>query len=195
MRLNSLTTRALLSGILLGLVAFFGISQVGIRVFSPRAAPRAGSVAPQSEKQLVAVLLITPDCEAAHTRDFKTVLWFGLDSLRNLARRRGYRPSLVAAALSANSESVRSFILNLGPFDEIVIGRGWLNTAALQYVWRDVPGISAVPQLVIVRRDVSVSPEGAVAVSSDSVVMRLTGAEAIMRWSRAGAPLDLEPAS
>ena len=41
-----------------------------------------------------------------------------------------------------------------GPFDEILVGRGWQNLAALRYVWGDLPGPAAVPQILVLDRKV-----------------------------------------
>jgi len=57
------------------------------------------------------------------------------------------------------------------------------------YVEGGIP-LAEVPQLVLLRRRVTVTSDG-IAVSADSLLFRLSGAEDIIRWGKAGSPLDL----
>ena len=114
-----------------------------------------------------------------------------LDSLRDRGMlTEGLRSSFIGVALAGNTEGSRRFITEFGPFDEIVVGRGWLNSAVVTYVWRDPDGSAGVPQLILVRRTVTVNERG-INVSPDSLLFRLTGARAITSWAQSGAPLNL----
>ncbi len=59
----------------------------------------------------------------------------------------------IEAALDRGAELLERF----GPFDEIHIGRGYLNAAAQRYM-RTFLGVEAVPQIVILQRDVWAYP-------------------------------------
>jgi hypothetical protein len=141
--------------------------------------------------QVVVVLLITESCSAARRDDFKRSLRTGLEMVRKNAQMRGYTTSLIGVALSANSSATRRFIAELAPFDQLIVGSGWLNSGAVNYVWRDFEGSPTVPQLVLLYRRVEVS-QNEIAVSPDSLLFRLAGADDIMRWTNAGAPIDLQ---
>lgn len=144
----------------------------------------------RSGDELVAVLLITPTCGAAQSESFKESLRQALAGFRTVARVHGYQPYVVGVALSSNSERTLEFISSLAVFDEVVVGRGWLSSGAVSYIWRDIPGVASVPQLLLLHRRVEVSADGWF-ISPDSLLLRLTGAGDIAQWAAAGSPLDL----
>lgn len=80
------------------------------------------------------------------------------------------------------------FLAAFGEFDEIIVGGNWLNSGAVRYIWRDFPGSSVVPQVVVVKRSVTVS-SSTISVGEEELVARLAGAEQIMKWVDLGAPL------
>lgn len=155
-----------------------------------RSAPAPYVPRSRSGDEIVAVFLITETCPAARREDFKISLRTALEALRETASVRGYRTVFVGVAIGGNTRSAQRFISEFAHFDEVMIGRGWLGFGATSYVWRDIPGAAAVPQLVVLRRRIEISSDG-ISISPDSLLLRLTDADDIIRWSSAGAPLDL----
>jgi hypothetical protein len=80
------------------------------------------------------------------------------------------------------------FLAAFGEFDEIIVGGNWLNSGAIRYIWRDFPGSTAVPQVVVVKRSVTVS-SSTISVGEEELLARLAGAEQIMKWVDLGAPI------
>jgi hypothetical protein len=152
------------------------------------ATPPVAVVTPVDGTEIVAVFLVTEDCPAGSTPGFDEELKRAIASLRSETRSTGRRFIYVGAGLSANTRRTREFMARFGPYDELVVGRGWLNSAAVYYMWRDIPGQARVPQLVILQRSIEVLPEGT-RVSPDSVLLRLSGVEAIRAWAAAGTPI------
>jgi hypothetical protein len=79
-----------------------------------------------------------------------------------------------------------------GRFDEVIAGRNWINTGLLRYVWEDVPGQAATPQLLVLERRVvdRRTPEAAEGVIRDErLVTRKVGSAEIARWLAQNAPL------
>ena len=144
----------------------------------------------RSGSELVAVLFITPSCAAANDETFKANFRQAFTLLRQHAARHGFTSVVIGVSLSANTAESRRFLVGLAPFDEISIGYGWLNSGAIDLVWRDHPGISVIPQLVILQRKIDVR-QSAVLVSQDSLLLRIGGVEDINRWVLAKAPLNL----
>ena len=78
-----------------------------------------------------------------------------------------------------------------GRFDEIVAGRGWLNTGLTRYVYGALPGQAATPQVILVQRRVT-SERGNRAITHERVLLRRIGLDEIVDWVSAGAEVLLE---
>lgn len=100
----------------------------------------------------------------------------------------GYGSVTIGVALDWSIEEGLSFLREFGPFDEIAVGRNWLNVDAIRYIWKDLPGSPTLPQVVVVHRHVDV---GAVAVDVgvERLLVRKLGADRIEQWVSAGAVL------
>lgn len=70
-------------------------------------------------------------------------------------------------------------------------GRSWLNEGMLKYVWDELPGKAATPQILIVDRSVKVrSAENPVyGLHSERLVVRKVGMKEIRQWYELGTPL------
>lgn len=78
-----------------------------------------------------------------------------------------------------------TFLRRFGPFDEISVGRGWLNSGAIAFVVRDSRGELAIPHLAILSRRIDVGQTD-LRVSQDSVLARYVGTNAIVRANERG---------
>jgi hypothetical protein len=90
--------------------------------------------------------------------------------------------------VDAGIEHLRRF----GRFDEVIAGRNWVNTGLLRYVWEDLPGRAATPQVLVVDRRLvdrnGVEASGGV-LQEERLVARLVGWQEIDRWAARGAPM------
>ena len=107
--------------------------------------------------------------------------------LRTQASRLGYLFSTVGVSDDWNVRRGLQSLRDLGPFDEVVVGRNWLNSGIKRYV--DVGGnAAAVPQIVVsiqhVRTDTLPFQYGEM-----TTVRRLIGGTAIRQWRAAGFAL------
>jgi hypothetical protein len=99
------------------------------------------------------------------------------------ARAAGRRFVSVGVAMDWSVEDGVRFLHEFGKFDELVVGRNWLNSAVVRYVWRDVPGSATLPQIVVVMRHVTVAPT-TIAVGDERLLVRKLGADEIIDWAR-----------
>jgi hypothetical protein len=76
-----------------------------------------------------------------------------------------------------------AFLARLGQFDEIASGRNWLNSGAVRYIFRDLPGLSQVPQVIVVERNVRVRPE-AIDVGPERLITRKVGLDEMLQWAQ-----------
>lgn len=74
------------------------------------------------------------------------------------------------------------FLEQFGPFDEVLSGGSWLNTGSLAYILRDFPSRRAIPQLILVERDVMIESQSIASVT-EQLVGRRVGADAIVSFA------------
>lgn len=109
------------------------------------------------------------------------------------------RVCVTGVALDWSVSAGLRFLSAFGHFDEIVVGRNWLNSAAQTYIWRDVPGVAATPQVVLVRRALVIPPQdggigGEYLVQHERLITRKVGYPEIMAWVETGGPTPTEDA-
>lgn len=81
-----------------------------------------------------------------------------------------------------------------GRFDEVMTGRNWLNVGALKYMWDNLPGAPATPQVVVVDRTVEGADASGYGIRDEELVVRKVGTKEIRRWLEQGAPMPpLDP--
>jgi hypothetical protein len=76
-----------------------------------------------------------------------------------------------------------------GEFNEIVIGGGWMNLGAREFIWVTHQGVAAVPQLVVLNSQAEML--GARLSFNSDVLMRLVGQDDLKRWERQGFRLPV----
>lgn len=84
------------------------------------------------------------------------------------------------------------FVGRFGHFDELVLGRNWLNGAARRYVWREFPADPLVPQVVVTTRRINPGP-ASIEFSDETVLVRKLGVLEIIAWAEAGAQMPAFP--
>ena len=85
--------------------------------------------------------------------------------------------------VDAGIEHLRKFTA----FDEVAVGRSWANHAIQEYLYGDLPGLGATPQVIVVARTFD-NLKGHVSVTRERVVARVTGLDEIAAWATSGAP-------
>lgn len=102
------------------------------------------------------------------------------------------RRSLVTVGIARDfdAEAGLRHLRRYGPFDELVSGQGWSNVGLVHYVWKDVPGPAATPQILVVERNFE-REAGVVnrGTYTDKLLMRKVGTVEIKAFARLEAPL------
>jgi hypothetical protein len=127
-------------------------------------------------------------CHAADVPGFPETVETMKTDFRREGRERNVTATIVGAALDWDPTTGLSWLNNFGSFDQLTSGGNWLNLAAVNYIFRDVPGQPALPQVLVVQRHVTIS-KGNIQVSDEHLVARKLGADEITQWVRAGLPL------
>ncbi len=152
-------------------------------------APEASLIRPERSTgdEVVMVVIASSTCPVCRDPEFAQIV----DQIRTALYRqvKAEGRTFVAMAVAPetyNGESA-DFLDEIGPFHEISVGRGWLNSGALRYVWNDFEGPASTPQILVVERQLHISREpGApvVAVVSADLKRRTIGLDELRRWAR-----------
>lgn len=97
--------------------------------------------------------------------------------VRELATAEGARVATVGVATDVVAKDGIQYLATVAHFDEIMSGHGWLGIGPSHFAARALSGPFDTPQLLVLRRSVSLHPLPQI--SSDSLVVRLVGAERI----------------
>lgn len=140
-------------------------------------------------EEIVFAFVGTPKCSASRNPALAPMMREALNCLR--VRHTPEDVPVIAVGISPiweTSEGSR-FLLDILEFDEISVGRSWLNSELVDLAWRDPIAEVATPQ-VIVHRQTVVHPGDAIRASivRDQPVVRATGLIGIQRWVDAGLP-------
>lgn len=142
----------------------------------------------RSGTELVVVYVGSTSCKASLEPGFADVVHSINDKVRAAAKRDGKLFSSVGVALDWSTNQGASYLTQFGDFDEISVGRNWLNGSVVNFVWRDHPGPAATPMIVVFERDVVMDNE-AIKVSQERILKRVVGGDEIRAWLRLNAPL------
>lgn len=136
------------------------------------------------QRELVGVLIASSDCAGTRNPDFVPAVHAMKAELARRADAEGKALRLVGVAMDDQVSDGMMLLNRLGPFDEISAGGNWLNSFAVAYVWRSSDRSTAVPQWVVLERDVAVSPN-TITVTPDRVVAIVAGADRVRAWIHA----------
>lgn len=81
-----------------------------------------------------------------------------------------------------------SHLLGFGEFDEVMTGRNWGNIGVQKYIYGDMAGVEATPQILLVTRVID-TQWGHVSFVNEEVISRRNGLTAIKAWAEEGAPV------
>jgi len=129
--------------------------------------------------ETVLVLVVDPECGASTNRTLIPA-WKRLVSALSLLDPRG-RLWRVGIAVSSDPLAGFRFLEAFGNFEEVAAGGGWMNSAVRRYLSQDLPGPVAVPQVILIERQLVVRRVGAPATAREQILQRRVGLEDISR--------------
>lgn len=116
------------------------------------------------------------------------------DRVANQAEEGGYAFTTTGIAKDRIVANGLNHLQKYQSFDQVATGRGWMGMGSLKYVFGELPGPGATPQIVVVRQNARRPPDGPYAMSAEEVIVRKVGLREIEAWVDMGAPIpDLPP--
>ena len=141
-----------------------------------------GQVWAGAEWQLI--LFVSAGCvpsNDAHLPEaVRAIAW----AFNDQARAVGESFTTVGVATDDRPRNARRILGRFGEFDEVSLGRGWRNLVVLQHMIRDTASSPATPTLIVLRRSMEVATHGGYTIGRDSLILRVSGVEPILEFSR-----------
>lgn len=154
-----------------------------IRVFEPPEEFVPRTLSELQGTELLIVFIGASDCAAASAPWFPETFRSLGESLATQANQAGMRPVRIGVALDSDRKAGLAFLDRMGEFDEISVGRSWLNQASLRYLIRDIPADAAVPQVVVLAHSIATEDSWMI-VSPEVLLERKIGLQEIQDWEQ-----------
>ena len=146
-----------------------------------------------SGDHLVAYVLLSHRCPFSRDKTTQAAVAQIRSSLKTLEGREYAKVSVVGVAveydLNAGFEYLRGLQRSARAFDELSIGRGWLNDFVTALVWRGGFAQPATPSVVVLRRRVDASAYPQISVGPDSLLLSVRGRPDLVSWVAQGTPI------
>lgn len=179
---------ALACGLLIGAVGLFPRPQVDVQWRFPIVERSAyvPSARRDPGEELVFVFIGSASCRWSNLPEMVELFRDGRDAVQAKAQAAGLGFATMGVAQDNTVELGIEHLRRFGRFDEMAVGRGWLNTSLLKYVYGELPGVAATPQVVVVARSL-IEHGGQWDVDGEQVLVRLSGLSEIRRWVEGGS--------
>lgn len=141
-----------------------------------------------SGPELVFVFIGASRCRWSNLPEAKHLVRKAKLAVRDAAHKQGQGFAAIGIARDVVVSEGTAHLSEFGNFDEVTAGRGWMNAGIMRYVYHDLPGPAATPQVVVVKRNVRVE-NGQRAFVDERVVTRLAGLVEIRKWVESGMVL------
>jgi hypothetical protein len=160
--------------------------------------PPSSQTLPANGSEVVLVFISNSVCTGNGTGRLDEAIRTSKTELRARVAEEGHTFYSIGAAVEWDIEGGIAYLVDgtapgytqkeFGSWDEIWVGRDWLNNAAIEHMWR-ADRVSVIPQLIVLQRSVVLQEDGP-SVGTSHVLSRVRGSAEIVRWFDAGMPLD-----
>lgn len=163
-------------GVLLPAVFYFAVRVILAAGAEAMPVSRYTAPEPGVRTEVIAVFISSSFCGANSLAGFPEAVVEMKSRLRAKAAEEGKVFRSVGVSVDWDPYVGADYLRQFGDFDEIVSGGNWLNTATQQYIWGDFSFPAAVPQMIVLERQVETG-ETTIIVSPPEVVESFLGGE------------------
>lgn len=168
-------------------VGFFLLG-VAIKYWGVGLAPTPIQESSWEGEEIQAILLASPTCRVCQATEFRRIMASSLADLSARNWGEGRRFSKVFVGLGHDVDEGLALAESISDFDELIVGHGWLNLGAIQYLWGGLPSEASTPNLAITRRRIEFDENtGRLLPENEELIIRLLGLGEIRRWVANGA--------
>lgn len=185
----SIAGALLTAGFLFGYHGLLPRPQVDVRFQMP--VRETESYIPEASMQpgteLVFIYIGSSSCHWSNVPELPSMVRKMKRAVRDQSRESGRNFSAMGVARDVVAQRGLKHLDRFGPFDEVTAGRGWLNLGVLEYIYGDLPGPAATPQIVVLEREIGRA--GLRSISRQRILERRVGLDEIEEWVNSGSSL------
>jgi hypothetical protein len=131
--------------------------------------------------ELVVVYLGATSCGPCLQESTKVTVRDVLAKAEERAAERSLSMQAVGAAFDDDIESGLGLLRSTAEFDQVLLGGGWSNAAAVEFIWSDGEVLAAIPHIVILTRSLDKRAQ-AREPASKSILVQLQGERQMRQW-------------
>lgn len=140
--------------------------------------------------EIVSVLISSSHCVAHAQPEFHDLVRAANQLLEVQASAAGFAFRRAGVSTDWNPREGVDYLLDLDDFDEITAGGNWLNVATQKYLLGSIPGVTSIPQMLLLARVVTTNEAG-ITVSDEQFLASHVGVTNLKRWVEDGAAFPL----
>lgn len=151
---------------------------------SPKIRRDTSSFTLQQGRELTLVYIGSSTCYFSNKDFLPRALKSIKSKIKNKARENGYNFVTMGISRDWSIERGIDHLERMGEFDEISVGRSWANQGLLKYIWNEIPGRPAIPQVLVVDQNLK-TPDGNLntyRIEGEKLIIRKVGVNEIKRW-------------
>ena len=137
--------------------------------------------------ELAFVFIDSPTCSWCNAPELPSLIALAKERVRQQAVQRDHSFASIAVSRTSSAAAGIAHLSRFGVFDEISAGRRWYNIGLLKYVYQELVGPAATPQVLVVQR--VVLPNEQPGFISERILLRQVGFGPIQQWVERGAPV------
>jgi hypothetical protein len=138
--------------------------------------------------ELHMVYIGSTGCGFCKVPELKQAVIQAKDLLYQRAQEQGFQFAATGVATDLSIDRGIEFLKDVGPFDQIIVGRSIFNLAIIDFVSKDAGARPGEPQIIVYTRELRRTPTRVLA-GDPKLIFRIMGT-AIVKWVSKGAPFD-----
>ena len=133
------------------------------------------------ERELVLVYIGGYSCGFCNDPEFKAVLSRFKLAIAELAQAEHRKLRTIGVSNDWDVDAGLQFLRDCGPWNELVVGNNWYNSAVIEHVW-NLPDVSgAIPQVIVFERSFLMTGRRMVP-GTKRYLIRLIGKHEVSEW-------------
>lgn len=151
----------------------------------------------ENKEEMVMIYITNPTCGYCSDPEMIGVVKQIKQGLNKKAHSMGMGFMVIGISNNWKIENGYEHLKKFGDFDEVLIGNNWFGTGGIKYIFNEIPGTPAIPNLVITKRTYagnmnSDSSFVARGVENETLVKRMFGIDGLKNFLSEGLPLPID---
>lgn len=143
----------------------------------------------QGGEEIAFIFIGASSCAAANGDRITTIVRSAKKAIDMYADSVGLSYRTIGVSRDWSAQEGAKYLDKFGKFHEISSGGNWLNIGVIKYVYDELSGKGATPQLLLVQRQVKGREAPTYSIENERLLLRKVGMREISQWQAAGYPV------